>query len=322
MVDQRQGGIAWTDETWNPIRGCSRVSGGCRNCYAETVAARFSGEGQPFEGLATRNPGRWTGDVRLIASKLLDPLKWQRPRRVFVNSVSDLFHEKVEADWLVTIFAVMALAKDHTFQVLTKRPARMRDWLNDDETVPRVAYRMGEIAAHHQRAKVLRPRGMRITEAMDVVGLSFPNIWLGTSVEDQATADERLPLLLATPAYLRWVSLEPLLDRVDLFEFLHGRPCFEHEHLDWVVVGGESGPGCRTFLLDWARSVVNQCRAATVPVFVKQMGEQPAEITDKSHGQWSHGAKAYTRPVKLDDRKGTDPEEWPADLRVREWPKS
>src|SRR5690348_2206473 len=169
--------IEWTDATWNPIRGCSRISEGCRNCYAERVAARFAGLGQPYEGLAKyRGEGlrqigdrghidpHWTGEVRFIEEKLGEPLHWREPRRIFVNSMSDLFHEKVQDIWLNKIFSnVMEIATQHTFQILTKRPERMLKYLSwrwDDGRIP-----------------------MR-------------NIWLGVSVEDQKTADERIPLLL------------------------------------------------------------------------------------------------------------------------------
>lgn len=183
MSDQRDGGIAWTDETWNPIRGCSRVSPGCENCYAERMAARFCGPGQPYEGLA--KDGRWTRRVRLVEERLCDPLRWKRPRRVFVNSMSDLFHEDLDLDDIARVFAVMDLAAQHTFQVLTKRPGRMSDYM---------------------RARY------DVCPAPD-------NIWLGVSVEDQQRADERIPLLTNTPAALRFISCEPLLGPVSLRRF-------------------------------------------------------------------------------------------------------
>ena len=121
-----QTSIAWTDETWNPLRGCSRISEGCRHCYAETMAARFSGPGQPYEG--TIRNGRWSGNVRIVPEKLGDPLRWTRPRMVFVNSMSDLFHDNVPNEFIAAVFGVIAAAPRHTFQVLTKRPARMLEW--------------------------------------------------------------------------------------------------------------------------------------------------------------------------------------------------
>ncbi len=177
MANQKNG-IVWTDETWNPLRGCSRVSEGCRNCYAESVARRFDGPGLPYEGLIASG-GQWNGQIKLVPEKLDEPLRWQRPRRIFVNSMSDLFHPNVPNEYIDRVFAVMALASQHTFQVLTKRPERMLEYLNRRTTMP--------------------------------------NVWLGVSIENQVTADERIPLLLQTPAAVRWVSAEPLLRPVDLF---------------------------------------------------------------------------------------------------------
>lgn len=282
MGDQRDGGIAWTDETWNPLRGCSKVSAGCANCYAEGMAARFSGPGMPFEGLTTK--GHWNGTVRLVEEKLTAPLRWKRPRRVFVTSVSDPFHPSVTDEMLDRIFAVMALAQQHTFQLLTKRPERMREYL---------AHSCGRIA--DAIIKLRRERG----DHGSVVPLPhirpgsawwpLPNVWLGVSVEDQAAADERIPHLLATPAAVRFLSCEPLLGPVDIAwavswnrlniaaGFLprgHFAPGLEHiRPLDWVIAGGESGPKARPMHPDWARGLRDQCKAAEVPFLFKQNGE-------------------------------------------------
>lgn len=267
--------IEWTDATWNPIRGCSRISEGCRNCYAESVAARFSGPGQAYDGLAKRvavtkesrgrfprviSEARWTGEVRVIDSALYLPLRWKKPRRIFVNSMSDLFHESVPDSWLDHIFKIIAKARQHTFQILTKRPARMLEY----------------VGPH------LKP-----------VPEFLPHVWFGVSVEDQKTADERIPLLLETPAAVRFISAEPLLGPVDL-RFLqpngeveinalagtHGvyRPHRGgNAHLDWVICGGESGPRARPMHPDWARALRDQCQAAGMPFFFKQWGAwQPA----------------------------------------------
>lgn len=271
--------IEWTDATWNPIRGCSRVSEGCRNCYAEKVAARFSGIGQAYEGLAVmkNHEARWTGQIRLVREKLGEPLRWNKPRRVFVNSMSDLFHEKVGADWLDDIFQIMARCPQHTFQILTKRPSRMRDYM--DRWKP--------------------------------VESTLSNVWLGTSVEDQPTADERIRILLQTPAAVRWISAEPLLGPITLPEEAFVCPANEPHQicpcLDWVVVGGESGPGARPMDLEWARSIVLQCQENSVPVFVKQLGRKPFITVPENY-------------VELVSPKGGDIWEWPADLRVREFP--
>lgn len=221
--------IQWADEVWNPIRGCSRVSIGCRNCYAERMAARFSDPGYWGHGYAERTPhgGMWTGEIGFVENKLDLPRSWRKPRRVFVNSTSDLFHEKVRWTWLSRIFGVMAECPQHTFLMLTKRPERMRAYF-------------------------------------DTMALAPPtkNVWLGVSAEDLLRADERIPLLLDTPAAIRWVSAEPLLGFVDLWRYIRD--------LDWVVVGAESGPGARPMDIDWVRSLRDLCSAARVPFFYKQ----------------------------------------------------
>jgi protein gp37 len=277
-------GIQWTDATWNPIRGCSRVSEGCRNCYAEAVAARFSGHGQTDEGLARRTSNgapRWTGKIMFVEKHLEDPIRWRKPRRIFVNSMSDLFHEGVTDEQLDRIFAVMAKAQRHTFQVLTKRPERM------------VAY---------TRARL--------------VGLPLPNVWLGVSVEDQKAAYGRIKLLLDTPAAVRFLSCEPLLGPIDLTPFLYDEveatsmPDFEspiasNRGLNWVIVGGESGVGARPCDLAWIRQIVTDCVASGVAVFVKQLGAYPVNNN-------------YN--IRLEHGHGGDPLEWQPDLRVRQFP--
>jgi protein gp37 len=209
------------------------------------VAARFSGKGQAYEGLAYRNSSgaHWTGKVRLVEEHLEDPLRWKRPRRIFVNSMSDLFHESLDEYDIGQVFAIMALAKQHTFQVLTKRPAEMLQIL---ETA-RICFDYDE---------------------------PLPNVWLGVSVEDQKTADERIPLLLQTPAAVRWLSVEPLLGPIELqAPWSAINPEYPEHGIHWVVVGGESGPGARPMHPDWARSIRDECVAAGVPFFFKQWGE-------------------------------------------------
>jgi protein gp37 len=305
VTTQRAGGISWTDETWNPIRGCSRVSEGCRNCYAERVAARFRDVGQPYHGLVrTQANGQpqWTGETRIVPEKLDEPLRWKRPRRVFVNSMSDLFHENVEDETIDLVFAIMALAPQHTFQVLTKRPERMRRWF-DSFTGDDPDDRGGFCA---EALYCLFPD--RSTENVEKVIASrfwrgLPNVWLGVSVEDQATADERIPPLLQTPAAVRFVSAEPLLgpivfkwapkrsdgkwmctdccwgDRCDKPSHFHRPECptcggtGAVSGLDWIIVGGESGPGARPMHPQWARDIRDQCKASGVPFHFKQWGE-------------------------------------------------
>jgi protein gp37 len=282
--------IEWTDATWNPVRGCSRVSEGCRNCYAEQFASRNL---PGYEGLAKN--GKWTGVVRLVPERLDQPLRWKRPRKIFVNSMSDLFHESLSNEQIAAVFGVMAAAPQHTFQVLTKRPARMVEWFKwaGTETLDTLR-ECANVAMRSPRSKV----------ATSGNTWPLPNLWLGVSVENQAAADERIPLLLQTPAAVRFLSCEPLLGTVTLREeWLHGRfiecpdetqdkdtdPCNGCDGLgnrggdycgavrgpkvSWVIVGGESGPGARPMHPDWARSLRDQCFAAGVPFFFKQWGE-------------------------------------------------
>lgn len=281
--------IEWTDATWNPIRGCSRISEGCRNCYAEAVAARFSKPGQPYEGLAVmgQNGPRWTGKVALVEKHLHDPLRWKKPKRIFVNSMSDLFHESVPDEWIELIFAVMALAPQHTFQVLTKRPERMAQWVTREGRWP-LSNTGNHMATFY---KALEDFGVNLKGIHFNDDFRWPlkNVWLGVSVEDQATADERIPLLLKTPCAVRFVSAEPLLGHVSLINISASGEQWDAldrveakeagvegacaATLDWVIVGGESGHGARPMHPDWAASLRDQCRVADVPFFFKQWGE-------------------------------------------------
>jgi protein gp37 len=273
--------IEWTDRTWNPTRGCSLVSHGCTNCYAMKQAHRFSGQGKPYEGLTRlgHSGPTWTGKVRLVPEALDQPRSWRNPSRVFVNSMSDLFHEGLHDSEIAAVFTAMGLAERHTFQVLTKRPKRMLDWFN----APLV-----------RGAEIVR-------KASSAAEWPLPNVWLGVSVEDQATADERIPLLLQTPAAVRFVSYEPALGPVDFAPWVwpqcissqdeHDR---EHDHgffcveraLDWLIVGGESGPKARPCNVEWARSARNQCVDAGVAFFYKQGGSSNACIHDRKGGHF------------------------------------
>lgn len=286
--------IEWTDATWNPVRGCSRISPGCGGpnhqggCYAEKIAARFSGPGQPFEGFAERTAhgGRWTGKMALVDDMLTVPLHWKKPRRVFVNSMSDLFHADLPDEAIDKVFAVMALAPQHTFQVLTKRADRMRQYLSNS----RVPFRIDEAAATISNR-----------HAFDADFWPLPNVWLGVSVEDR-DRKTRIYDLRATPAAIRFLSLEPLLE--DLGEI-------DLTGINLAIVGGESGPRSRPFALEWARSIVAQCKAAGVACFVKQLGAKPGDRQSAAH---------YHELLRLKDKKGGDMSEWPEDLRVREFP--
>ncbi|MBU6246490.1 MAG: DUF5131 family protein [Xanthomonadaceae bacterium] len=278
--------IEWTAATWNPLRGCTRVSEGCRNCYAETVAARFSNPSQPYHGLAERTPSgpRWTGKVELIEHLLDQPLLWKKPRRIFVNSMSDLFHESVPFGWIMRVIDVIGYAPRHTFQILTKRPDRMSaffaqwtDFEGEDfepkmvrgPAATRAAHPSGRgrLFADMLEAKGTPPPGAAFPTFDWIGGMIgwpsiFRNVWLGVSVEDQVTADERIPLLLETPAAKRFISAEPLLGPITI-----------PPGLDWVIAGGESGPNARPAHPDWFRSLRDQCADAGVPFFFKQWGE-------------------------------------------------
>ncbi len=285
--------------------------------------------------------------MELIPEKLDEPLHWKKPRRVFVNSMSDLFHERLSNAEIAAVFGVMAASPLHTFQILTKRLERMLAWTSWVENVsPPGGGRVspGVVCAVESRGRI-RGAAMAFPTREESDGLTriawpLPNVWLGVSVEDQATADERIPLLLQTPAAVRFVSYEPALGPVD-FEQLRegtfnaldgidfeaigdirdagiwkGQPA----QLDWLIVGGESGPGARPFDLAWARSAVAQCKAAGVPVFVKQLGARPCDcLVHGRRGSAITGGQGM-RSVRLADYKGGTMEEWPEDLRVREFP--
>lgn len=293
--------IEWTDATWNPIRGCSRVSAGCLNCYAERVAVRFCGAGQPYEGLIHPTTGSWNGRIRLVPEVLGQPWCWVRPRRIFVNSMSDLFHESIPFEFIATVFFIMSITTRHTYQVLTKRPDRMLeffDWVRAGNSVfP--ADRITDIALDTPAIKALGWTPVSTHRGgYDNCGPGWPyeNVWLGVSIEDQASADERIPILMHCPAAVRWISAEPLLGRVDLCDHFgmwwnSTMQCWEgtgseiNRHHDgrprigWLVAGGESGHGARPMHPVWARSLRDQCAGAGVPFLFKQWGEwAPAQV--------------------------------------------
>jgi protein gp37 len=354
--------IEWTDATWNPVTGCTKVSQGCKHCYAERVFPRAYNRQAVVrvgkDGIESTRVREFT-DVAVHPDRLEMPLRWRRPRRIFVNSMSDMFHEDVPDDFIVDVFATMALAPRHTFQILTKRPERMLTWLTrtaaprKGEVIGRAWSMLGHMPKYVHEGIMQRP-------------WPLPNVWLGVSVEDQETADERIPLLLETPAAVHWISAEPLLGPITFkLYMLTERPCFvckeedelgiargAHSHpincgwrhdlervgkppqrerpgsgLDWVVVGGESGRHGRPFDIAWARSLMAQCRAANVPVLMKQLGVDPRwnGVSSPEEPGWPTGilrndtGEGNWRPM-LRDRKGGDMAEWPEDLRVREYP--
>lgn len=296
----QQSKIEWTDATWNPVRGCSVLSPGCTNCYAMKQAHRFAGPGKPYAGLTkmTRGGPVWTGEVAEIWEGLDQPMRWQRPRRVFVNSMSDLFHERVSVDFIAHVFAYMAYAPQHTFQVLTKRAERMHQVLTSDEFDER--YHDATLIARTEAEEIFGARGWfdpneRRTNDIRALDPALPlaNLHLGVSAEDQRRADERIAPLLATPAARRLISLEPLLGPVHLSNVYIGPDSALHRawgfpqqvdhinalhaanraRIDWVIVGGESGPGARPVHPGWVRWVRDECVADGVPFLFKQWGE-------------------------------------------------
>jgi protein gp37 len=293
--------IEWTEAVWSPVTGCEKVSAGCKHCYAEREWGRF----QHLPAYA----GRKFTDVAVHPERLNLPLRWRRPRKVFVNPMSDLFHEAVPIEFIDQIFAIMGLCfvmdAGHTFQVLTKRPERMLAYMLDHETVWRVAGWM----------KKLGPKD-GLPGENSPPAWPLPNVWLGTSIEDQATADERIPLLLRTPAAVRWVSAEPLIGPVDLSEALgmawnKTMGCYESTGMqlnrvggrggmDWLALGGESGSKARPMSIAWARTLRDQCQAAGVPFYFKQWGEFAPALS----GTWFYPLEG--NPQFLPRASGTD----------------
>lgn len=355
--------IEWTDATWNPTRGCSRADDdGCRNCYAMHFAHRFSGEGQPYEGL-TRIGKRgvdWAGKAVLVPDQLELPLRWRKPKRIFVDSMSDLFHESLPLEHIAAVFGVMAAAHWHTFQVLTKRPERALQffkWVTSrrngnviGEDGPTMSCKiiaedvLGEVPGSGYGPCADCGLDVR-ADPNDPLCFAarpwpLPNVWLGVSVSSQANADERIPLLLQCPAAVRFVSYEPALGPVAFSrDCLVGdvvvTPTSQHPtpKLDWIVVGGESGLGARPFDLAWARSTVEQCKAAGVAVFCKQLGARPVgewgpnpptyhltDITVQPPRESTELSRYKNGVWRLRHPKGGDWSEWPEDLRVREFP--
>ena len=356
-------GIQWTHQpgyigaVWNPTTGCARVSPGCDHCYAFQLhdqrylanrsSARAAGYTSPAVAreMGVKLPVKAPqydlpfSTVQLLDERRLEePLRARKPRCYFVDSMADLLHEDVPDEYLDRVFGVMAAAYWHRFLLLTKRPERMREYLtrpprDDNERgmlfggQPAAHFRIDKRATEYERFRALNPR--EDSEQFDPCAWPLPNVWLGVSVEDQERADERIPLLLDTPAMVRFLSCEPLIGPLSLNAMAKraNNACLnalagimwgpqqpsglqfpEREGLpriDWVICGGESGRHARPFDLAWARSLRDQCRAAGVPFFLKQLGTHPYE---------------QMALLKLRHSHGGDPEEWPEDLRIREWP--
>ena len=285
--------IEWTDATWNPTRGCARISEGCRNCYAERIAARFCAVGQPFFGYAERSPmgGRWTGEASLVPDALEEPLHWRRRRNVFVNSMSDIFHHDIGDHDIAAIFGVMLAAhrrRGHVFQLLTKRPERMASVLGTPAFWTLANMRADIFARLH---------GVEGEPFAASAAAPPEGIWLGTSTEHQAAADARIPALLETPAALRFVSCEPLLGAMAIRHHLLGRHRPGGVGIDWVIAGGESGPGARPAHPDWIRGLRDQCTAADVPFFFKQWGAwQTVYDRDRDDPDWRRCPREQDHP--------------------------
>lgn len=321
--------ISWTDATWNVFLGCSRVSPGCAHCYAIKDAWRMQHNpnvkvAAAYAGLTEMQPNGqldWTGDIRFVEERLLLPLRWTKPKRIFTNSLSDVFHEKARTEDIDRFFAVMMMCqlyrRGHVFQVLTKRPAAMAAYVNDVETPPRVqACASALILEHGPFAKKEGFVGQHF-------GWPLPNVWLGTSVENQRAADERLWYLMRAKAAVRFLSCEPLLGLVDLHGYLHPKShltdglwhdsCAACDHrrrvggtgvVDQIIVGGESGAGARKMELEWARLLQQDCAWAGINFHFKQLGSVLAAELGTAHP------------------KGEDPDDpnFPPDLRVRDEP--
>ncbi|HUW35175.1 MAG TPA: DUF5131 family protein [Planctomycetota bacterium] len=343
--------IEWTGATWSPVRGCSPTSPGCLNCYAARMCARglpnlrFP-DGESAARMTPTGPC-WTGRVELVESQLLIPLHWRNPRRIFVNSMSDTHHESLPDSAIDRMYAVMALCPQHTFMVPTKRAKRRREWCKGRYRKNAVLGIAWDMLGHLPKYK-----------HHDINSRSWPlpNVWEGVSVSNQEEADRDIGILLQTPAALRFVSYEPALGPVQLTR--HHQWCPEHDYeggfccspcpslrsINWLIAGGESGPGARPCNIAWLRSAIGQCKDAGVPCFMKQLGSIPLipEIPEGLHGhdlvvaaraidlEWPLGThfgnrtgdpRWNGRQALLRDPKGGDMAEWPEDLRVREQPK-
>lgn len=359
-----QTGISWTDHTWNPWQGCRKVSQGCRHCYMYAEKSRYGQEPATV--------------IRSKDATFYAPLKWERQaaaageqRKVFTCSWSDFFIEEADP-WRDEAFALMALTPHLTYQVLTKRPERMLEYFTQKrflcsvaEDIAALAANIGDIVwdgrgsnpGNYRTCMGGVPSKEKLARRRPFPGWPLPNVWLGVSVEDQATADARIPILLQTPATVRFVSYEPALGEVcfrQLRGFSNGITPQTHDalsgyssdtpwdyiahslpdpqsrgKLDWVICGGESGPKARPCATRWIRSVVQQCARAKTACFVKQLGSTPtcdeADIWPDST-IWTpvlthpDDEKPYSMGVSLRDRKGADPAEWPEDLRIQQFP--
>jgi protein gp37 len=269
--------IEWAEMVWNPTTGCSRISEGCRHCYAERMAKRLAGRcGYPAV------PNQF--EVTMHHEKLEEPLHWKKPARIFVDSMGDLFHKDVPITFIIRVFASMAIARWHTFIILTKRPDRMCAWLSNENLPEYIAEAQEYICGQYGWC------------ADTDFNWPLPNVWMISSVEDQKTADERIPWILKTPAAMRGISVEPMLGKIDLLKATWFNNPYPNKHdlppngigLDWVICGCESGPGARPMELDWARNLRDQCQEAGVPFFFKQamINGKPVKMPELDGKVW------------------------------------
>lgn len=323
--------IQWTSGSWTPwtpirarhlITGkvgwhCEHVSEGCRNCYSE-AQNHWTGTKLGFAPVSKRNV-----EIFLDEKMMGLPLKWKKPQMVFVCSMTDLFADFVTDEWIDKMFAVMALCPQHTFQCLTKRAERMYRYFTERE---REISKTAVESVLELASKLLGPsefeKRMDARREWAATTDALPQIWLGVSCEDQKAADERIPWLLKTPmSAVRFVSYEPALAPINFCAVPDEKTRPAHfsarytplGDLDWIIVGGESGPHARPFDIQWARDVIQQCRESGSKVFVKQLGSKPVR-------HLPNDLPSPYRPLELRDRKGGSMEEWPPDLRVRELP--
>lgn len=300
--------IEWTDISWNPVTGCRECSPGCANCYAARLAATRLADHRRYQSLAVlgaNGHAHWTGEVHLHHDKLLEPYRKRKGKKIFVCDMSDLFYEEVPENFIDKVFAVMACSPQHTFQVLTKRVERMAHYME----------RLADSLRHFIQAA--SAWGLNVPEE---IPYPLPNVWLGTSIENQKTADARVPVLARIPAAVRFLSIEPLLGPIRLPH------CTRSIHLG--ILGGESGDNCRACDIEWMRSLRDQLHGFGSAVFIKQLGSKPfaTEYCDRppvaGRTIQSADGKSWQTILNLRSRKGADTAEWPEDLRIREFPRA
>ena len=318
--------IPWTEESWNPVIGCTKIATGCKNCYAERFAWRLACMGKSYYNAVADKNG-WTSNVLCREDTLKIPLHWRNPRKIFVCSMGDLFHEKVPFEYIDKVIGTIELCQQHILQILTKRPERALEYFksNSDDRAESInlaieKFTGGHLAGDDMVDEFCKQKGITrkyrdrlnyneniwVNRTWQKPLWPAPHIWIGTSISNQADADKNIPILLQIPAAVRFVSLEPMLERIDLcklhYGYIEDKPVVYnslesysgHEGIDQVIIGCESGPKQRPCEIEWIRDAVRQCKEAGVACFVKQ--------------------------VPINGKCSKKPEEWPEDLRVQEYP--